>query len=617
MAVEQDEQRIAGDRLPALVHFLDRAARQLHPERAHESRLPRRIVHLTAVGREPCDVLRAANAPAVEIFAPAQRRLRAAETHQLADELEQRAPVGVEVPVDPGDLVVLAVRVVVAALRAPELVAVADHRHALREQHRCQQVPLLPFAQRADLGIVGRSLGAAVPAQVVVLAVVIVLAVVLVVLLVVGHEVVEREAVVRRDEVDARVRPPSRQLVQVGAPGQAVRELAEGLVRAAPVVAHRVPELPVPLRPERREVADLVAAFADVPRLGDQLDLRQHRVLVDDVEERGQPIDFVQLARQRCREIEAEAVDVHLEHPVAQAVHDQLQHLRALHVERVAAAGEVRVVPHVVGNQAIVRDVVDPLERQRRAHLIALGRVVVDDVEDHLEAGGVQRAHHALELAHGARGRSRRGEPPLRRKVAEAVVAPVLGESFLLEVAIARVMMHGHQLHRGDAELAQVLQRRLGRERLVGSAQMLRNGRMELREAAHVHLVDHRVVPRCARRPILSPGERRIDDGGERRVGGVVAVVEGAVGVRIADAIAKHLVGPANRTRDRFRVWIHDNLVGVETLPHGRVVWAVHAVTVELVRPHIGQEPVPHHVGMLVQRDALALQRRVRRVEQA
>ena len=39
-------------------------------------------------------------------------------------------------------------------------------------------------------------------------------------------------------------------------------------------------------------------------------------------------IDLVQLAGQRAREIEAEAVDVHLQHPVAQAVHDQLQHAR-------------------------------------------------------------------------------------------------------------------------------------------------------------------------------------------------------------------------------------------------------------------------------------------------
>ena len=30
--------------------------------------------------------------------------------------------------------------------------------------------------------------------------------------------------------------------------------------------------------------------------------------------------------------------------------------------------------------------------------LVAFGGVVVDDVEDHLEPGGVQRLHHRLEL---------------------------------------------------------------------------------------------------------------------------------------------------------------------------------------------------------------------------
>ena len=38
--------------------------------------------------------------------------------------------------------------------------------------------------------------------------------------------------------------------------------------------------------------------------------------------------------------------------------------------------------------------------------MIALRRVVVDHVEDHFEAGGVQRAHHPLEFADGAGGRA-------------------------------------------------------------------------------------------------------------------------------------------------------------------------------------------------------------------
>ena len=67
-------------------------------------------------------------------------------------------------PVDPADLVVLAIGVVVAVLRAAELVAGKQHRRALRQQQRREEIALLALAQRDDLGIVGRAFGAAVPA---------------------------------------------------------------------------------------------------------------------------------------------------------------------------------------------------------------------------------------------------------------------------------------------------------------------------------------------------------------------------------------------------------------------------------------------------------------------
>src|ERR1041384_279517 len=94
---------------------------------------------------------------------------------------------------------------------------------------------------------------------------------------------------------------------------------------AAPETAHRVPIFPVPFRPLGGEVADLIAAFAEVPRLSNELHLRQDRVLVDDVEERPKLVHGVQLTSQRARQVEAESVDVHLAHPVAQRIHDQLQ----------------------------------------------------------------------------------------------------------------------------------------------------------------------------------------------------------------------------------------------------------------------------------------------------
>ena len=141
--------------------------------------------------------------------------------------------------------------------------------------------------------------------------------------------------------IDAE-RPAAVLLVEVGRAGEAEGEVADARL-AAPEVAHHVAVDPVPLRPEHREVADLVAALADVPRLGDQLHLGEDRILVDDVEEGREPVDLVELARERRGEVEAEAVDVAVADEVAQRVHDQPQHARMRRVEAVAGARVVHV----------------------------------------------------------------------------------------------------------------------------------------------------------------------------------------------------------------------------------------------------------------------------------
>ena len=165
-----------------------------------------------------------------------------------------------------------------------------------------------------------------------------------VVLLVVGDQVVEGEPVVRGDEVDRGDGSAVVGLVEVGGAGEAGGELAEAGWLAAPEVAHGVAVLAVPFRPQGGEAADLVAALADVPGLGDQLDLGDDRVLVDQVEERREPVDLVELPGQGGGQVEPEPVDVHLGDPVAQRVHDQAQGLVVAHVEAVAGAGGVVVV---------------------------------------------------------------------------------------------------------------------------------------------------------------------------------------------------------------------------------------------------------------------------------
>src|SRR5688572_31058429 len=112
-----------------------------------------------------------------------------------------------------------------------------------------------------------------------------------------------------RDKVDARVRQPPALGVQIAAARQPRRQLRDASAIPAPEGPQRVAILAVPFRPAWRKVADLISAFTEIPWLGDQLHLRQHRILVNDVEERPQLVDGVQFSRERAGQIETEAVD--------------------------------------------------------------------------------------------------------------------------------------------------------------------------------------------------------------------------------------------------------------------------------------------------------------------
>ena len=109
----------------------------------------------------------------------------------------------------------------------------------------------------------------------------------------------------------------------------------------------------------------------------------------------------VGVARQDRRQVEPEAVDVHLLDPVAQAVHDHPADDRVVGVERVAAAGVVGVARAAVLEDVVGR-VVDAAEAERRPVVVALGGVVEHHVEDHLDARPVQRLDHVAELVHRA-----------------------------------------------------------------------------------------------------------------------------------------------------------------------------------------------------------------------
>src|SRR2546421_138059 len=92
-------------------------------------------------------------------------------------------------------------------------------------------------------------------------------------LVVKGQGVGRGEATVRGEEVDRRVGAAPATAVEIAGAGEPVAHAARLPLVALDEGAHGVAIHAVPLGPLVREVADLVAAFAEVPRLGDELDL--------------------------------------------------------------------------------------------------------------------------------------------------------------------------------------------------------------------------------------------------------------------------------------------------------------------------------------------------------
>ncbi len=419
------------------------------------------------------------------------------------------------------------------------------------------------------------------------------------------------------DEVDARAGTPAVGGVQVAGSGESRGEIAEHLLIPAPVAAHGVAVAPVPLRPVDGEVADVIAALAGVPRLGDQPHRRQGRILHDDVEERRLAVIRAVFAPELRGQVEPEAVDPHLRHPVAQAVGDELQRARMAEVDRVAGAGEVICVPGVVG-EVVIRLVVDPAKRQRRPELAALGGVVVDDVEEHLDPGPVQRIDHALELRHHPRRIGGGGEPRIGREVAERVVAPVVAETLIDEELLADAIVHRQQLDGGDAQRRQMRDRRRRGQPGVRAPDRLRHVGVQLGHALDMHLVDHEVGELAPRHGAVAPGVGGgVDHRRQRRMGGAVTRVERQVGVGIADRVAEQRLVVAEVAPHRPGVGVEQQLVDVASCAALGLVGPVDPDAVQLAGAQVGEVAVPDLAAAVGQREPLALLGRLWRVEQA
>ena len=237
--------------------------------------------------------------------------------------------------------------------------------------------------------------------------------------------------------------------------------------------------------------------------------------------------------------------------------------------------------------------------------MVALGRVVVDDVQDHLDPGLVEDLHHLLELAHLLAADALARVARVRREEADRVVPPVVREPAVDEMTVAHEVVHGHQLDGGHAEAREVLEGGRRGQPGVGSPQFFRDRGVSDREPPDVHLVDHGQVPRGAKQPVVAPRERGVHDDALGHEGRAVPIVLDQVGVGIAHAVAEDRVAPLDGPGDRLGVGIEEQLPGVEAVPGGRLVRAVDAVPVEEPGSALRKVDVPDLIGALHHRHAV------------
>ena len=297
--------------------------------------------------------------------------------------------------------------------------------------------------------------------------------------------------------------------------GDAGGEFAARARLAAPEAARGVAEPVVPLAPAVGKVAEPIAFRPDVPRLGDHLGLRQHRIGGDRLEQRRLLVEAPVASPDRDGEIEAESVEAAERHPAPERRERHRDDWRPIEREAIAAAGVVDVAPRVVGQEAEIGRVVEAAERQGRAELVALAVVVEHDVEQDFEAGGVQR------VGRGAHFRPAAGrETRIGRAEHDGIVAPGVRQAERRQVALVDEGVGRHDLDRGDAEALEMLDHRRMGEAGEGSARRRRDVLAQTGQTAQVGLVDDRLGPRDAQPPRLARRRRERD-----RLGSVGAAV--------------------------------------------------------------------------------------------
>ena len=140
-------------------------------------------------------------------------------------------------------------------------------------------------------------------------------------------------------------------------------------------------------------------------------------------------MEFVEpapVAGEGRRQIETETIDAHFRYPITQTVHHQLQRARTKCVHGVAGAGVIQIETRTVREQAVIRRIINSAETDGRPEMISFAGMIVNNIENHFETGGMKMFHHPFEFRHLRSGRAVARILRVRGEKSDGVVPPII-----------------------------------------------------------------------------------------------------------------------------------------------------------------------------------------------
>src|ERR1700730_9090281 len=121
---------------------------------------------------------------------------------------------------------------------------------------------------------------------------------------------------------------------------------------------------------------------------------------MNNVEKCRQAIYIVELARERGGQIEAKSLYMHFLDPIVVGVDNQLEDLRMTDVQAIAGTRVVHVITGLVGDQPVVSGIVDASKTKHGSHVVTFRSMVVNHIQNYLNAFPMKIFHHGLEIGY-------------------------------------------------------------------------------------------------------------------------------------------------------------------------------------------------------------------------